>query len=158
MAIRLPLQGVLDYNDSGNVGATSIVSKTFTLPQDTDNVIMYIPTASIVGTAPVVDIFLQTTVNGGTNWQDMACLRLPSTVTSSVLFVNANTPAMAKVNTLGSPSVATNVGASTLGANSMSGLPILGTLGRISIKYSGTIATNDGLRVQVLANHQSAHN
>lgn len=157
MAIRIPQTTVFSYSDSGNVGATSIVSKTFMLPQDTDNVVMLIPVASIVGTAPVVDVFLQTSYNGGTNFQDLACVRLPSTVASSVLFTNANTPAMATAQTIVRPSVATNVGASTLGANSNSGLPIMGQLGRVSIKYSGVLATNDGLTVQVLANQQAAH-
>lgn len=158
MAIRIPQQTVLDYNDSGNVGATSIVSKTFMLPQDTDNIVMLIPTASIVGSAPVVDVFLQTSYNGGTNFQDLASIRLPTLVASSILYTDANTPAMATATTLGHPSVATNVGASTLGANSMSGLPIMGQFGRISIKYtSGTITTNNGVRVQVIANQQAAH-
>ena len=58
--IRFPLQTVLDYTDSGNVGATSIVSKTFTIPQDAGNIIVKIPVASISGTGPAYDIFLQT--------------------------------------------------------------------------------------------------
>lgn len=160
MSIRNPIQTVLDYNDSGNTGATSIVTKTFTLPQDTDNVVVKIPTASVNGTAPVVDVFLQTTDDGGTTWYDVANVRPTSTVISSVISVNSNTASFITAPTAGSglrsnSSVIGSAAASTLGANQTSGLPIMSQLGRVSINYSGTIAANNGLRVQVKATTQS---
>lgn len=161
MGIRLPIQTVLDYNDSGNVGATSIVSKTFVLPQDTDSVIMKVPVTSISGTAPVVDVFLQTSDDGGSTWYDCANIRPTSTVISSVLFVNNATAMFAGVPVIvgggrSNSSVTGNTSASSLGANQYSGLPIMGTVGRVSIKYSGTITTNNGMQVQVKTAQQSA--
>lgn len=155
MSLRKPFQTVLDYNDSGNVGATSIVSKTFFLPQDTDNVVLKIPTASVNGSAPVVDVFLQTSDDGGSTFYDVACVRLPSTVTSSVLFANNTTAPWVSAATVFKSSVAGSAAASSLGANQVSGLPILSEFGRVSIKYSGTITANNGVRVQVSANQQS---
>lgn len=160
MSFRQPIQTVLDYNDSGNVGATSIVSKTFFLPQDTDEVIVKIPVASIVGTAPIVDVFLQTTDDGGTTWYDVANLRPTYTVVSSTIAVNNTLANFMAAGTIGdgqraNSSVVGSTAASTLAANQYSGLPMLSTLGRVSIKYSGTIATNNGFQVQVKTNQQS---
>lgn len=160
MSLRIPISTVLDYNDSGNTGATSIVSKTFTLPQDTDEVILKVPITSIVGTAPVVDVFLQTTDDGGTTWYDVANIRPTQTVVASTInIVNAAALfASAATTTTGirtNNSVTGATQASSLGANQYSGLPLLSQFGRVSIKYSGTIATNDGVRIQVKTNNQS---
>ncbi len=158
MSIRLPLQTVLDYNDSGNVGATSIVSKQFTLPQDTDNVVLKLSVASISGTAGTVQAFLQTTDDGGTTWYDVANIQPPYVVTSSTinivnaaaLFASATTESQGRAG-----SIIGNVNASTLGTNQTSGLPILSTKGQVSLVYTGVIATNNGVRVQVKVNNQA---
>lgn len=160
MSIRKPLTTVLDYNDSGNVGATSIVSKTFNIPQDCDGVVMKVQVASIVGTAGVVDIYLQTTDDGGTTWYDCANIRPTYTVVASTINIVKQTAMFAAVpvDTIGSRangSVITAAAASTIGANQYSGLPLLDTFGRVSIVYTGTIATNNGLQVQVKANSQA---
>lgn len=157
MALRLPLQTVLDYNDSGNVGATSVVSKTFTIPQDSDNIVLKVPLASVNGTAPVVDIYLQTSDDGGTTFYDVAHLGLPSTVTSSVLAVTnakalfvANSSQAVNASVISAPSIR------GLAVNTASGLPMLGTIGQVQIAYSGTITTNNGVQVQVKVNNQSS--
>ena len=172
MAIRLPLTTVLDYNDSGNVGATSVVSQTFTVPQDTDNIILKVQTASINGTNPTADVYLQTSDDGGTTFYDV--LHLP-TITGTAI---ANASALwgsAPVNGVGvrsssSPAASTasgttqvsvltvtgNASVRGLAAGAVSGLPILGTTNRVQISYGGTIAANNGLRVKVLVNSQSA--
>jgi len=160
MSIRLPIQTVLDYNDSGNVGATSIVSKTFTLPQDTDEVVVKVAAASISGTAPLVDVFLQTTDDGGTTFYDVANIRPTYTVVASTIAVNTTTAFFAAAPVVGTgmrfnSSVTGSTQASSLGVNQYSGLPIMSPLGRISIKYGGTIATNNGFQVQVKTASQS---
>lgn len=163
MAIRLPTTTVLDYNDSGNTGATSVVSKVFYLPQDTDNVILKIPVASINGTAPTADVYLQTTDDGGTTFYDVARVTIPATTVASVLSV-ANASAMwANAPVLGSPdnknsgSIVGNASVRGLASNTYSGLPLLSTYGRVQISYGGTITTNNGLQVQVKVNQQSGN-
>lgn len=165
MAIRLPLQTVLDYNDSGNTGATSVVSKTFMLPQDLDNVLVKIPVASINGTNPTADVYLQTSDDGGTTFYDV--LHMP-TVTGTVTNASALWGS-APVNGMGIRSFSASVGGMAsilqitgnasvrgLAAGQVSGLPILGQFGRVQISYGGTIAANNGLQVQVKTNSQSA--
>lgn len=171
MAIRLPLQTVLDYNDSGNVGATSVVSKTFMIPQDTDNVIVKVPVASIAGTNPTADVYLQTSDDGGTTFYDV--LRLP-TITGTIANAGAYWGS-APVSGIGirsssSPTASTasgttqvsvlsvtgNASVRGLGAGQVSGLPILGQFGRVQISYGGTLTANNGMQVQVKVNSQSA--
>lgn len=157
MSIRIPDQTVLDYNDTGNVGATSVVSQTFTLPQDVDGVVLKIPTASVNGTAPTVDVYLQTSDDGGTTFYDMARVGIPATVTSSVLVVTNTKPVFVPISTTGNvSSVIQGPSVRGLAVNQVSGLPILGVVGRVQISYGGTITTNNGVRVQVTAQSQSA--
>lgn len=160
MSIRKPLTTVLDYNDTGNPGNTSIVSKTFNLPQDTDEVVMKVQVASIVSTGGTVDVFLQTTDDGGTTWFDVANIRPTYTVVSSTVNIVNATAMFAAVPVAGSgakanSSVTGTSQASTLAANQYSGLPILDTFGRITIKYTGTVTTNDGLRIKIMTNSQA---
>lgn len=164
MSVRLPLTTVLDYNDSGNTGATSVVSKTFFIPQDTDNITVKVPVASINGTSPTADVYLQTSDDGGTTFYDV--LHLP-TVTGTI----ANAGALwgsAPIAGIGVRSFSASVGGMSsilqvtgnasvrgLGAGQISGLPIMGVLNRVQISYGGTIAANNGLQVQVKVNSQS---
>lgn len=156
MSIRIPLTTVLDYNDSGNVGATSIVNKTFFIPQDTDQVMVKVPVASIVGGDPIVNVFFQTTDDGGTTWYDLANLRLPNTTAGSILGNNNATARWVNIPTTRAANSVVSAQASSLGANQVSGLPVMSQLNRISIQYLGTITTNNGVQVQVKTGQQSA--
>lgn len=171
MGIRLPLTTVLDYNDSGNTGATSVVSQTFLVPQDAENIIVKVPVSSINGTNPLAAIYLQTTDDGGTTWYDVA--RLPDVTQTAItnanaLWMNANVNGLGirttqgpQVSVLGGGagssilSVTGNASMRSLAAQSMSGLPIMGPLNRIQISYAGTVALNAGLQVQVKVNSKS---
>lgn len=162
MSIRLPLTQVLDFNDSGDLGAGSVaggVAKTFTIPQDTDNVVLKF-TASITGGA--ASAVLQTTDDGGTTWYDTAR-------TSIVSLVNDTTAQWLSVPVIGagqrtgviqSASVITagigSAAASTLGSQQVSGLPILSQQARAFLIYTGNLTSNNGARVQVKVNSQSA--
>lgn len=159
MSVRLPYTTVLDFNDSGDVGAGSVagvVARTFTLPQDTDSVVVKL-TASIVGAS--VSATLQTTDDGGTTWYDV--VRTPSvTVANNTIatFATAST-SNPGIRTIPGSVVGGAVGSaasSVLAANSSSGLPILSPTGRIALIYTGNITTNDGARVQVSTGQQSA--
>lgn len=165
MSIRLPLQTVLDYNDSGNVGAGSVaggVAKTFMLPQDTDNVVVKFTASTVAG---AVSATFQTSDDGGSTWYDVAR-------TSVVSNANATTAQWLSIPVTGNgvnPTVIStaNVGsilggtigsaaASTLGSRQISGLPILGPLNRIFLIYTAAVSANTLSRVQVSANSQSA--
>lgn len=162
MSIRLPLQTVLDYNDSGNVGAGSVaggVGKTFNIPQDTDNVVVKL-TASIIGGA--VSATFQTSDDGGTTWYDVA----RSSVVSNA---NDTTAQWLSIPVVGagvrtgvnqaSSIISAGIGSaasSTLGSQQVSGLPILSQTNRVFLRYTAGVSGNDLSRVQVKVNSQSA--
>lgn len=157
LSIRIPLQTVLDYTDTANVGATSVVSKTFTIPQDADNIVLKIPVASVNGTAPTVDVYLQTSDDGGTTYYDVARVGIPATVTSSVLSVtNAKALFYAQAVDAQAASVISSPSIRGTAVNTSTGLPIMGQLGQVQISYGGTITTNNGVQVQVKVNSQSS--
>lgn len=162
MAIRLPLQGVLDYDDVGNVGVGSVaggVAKTFTLPQDTDNVVVKL-TASIVGGG--VSATFQTTDDGGTTWYDVARSSVVSNANNttaqwlSIPVVGAGQRTgvnqASSIITAGIGSAA----ASTLGSQQVSGLPIMSQQNRVFLRYDAAVSANALSRVQVKVNNQSA--
>jgi hypothetical protein len=170
MAIRQPLTGILDYNDAGQTGTTSVaggVAKTFMLPQDTDNVVVKL-TASVI--AGGVSAVFQTTDDGST-WYDVARTSVVSNTATNTLAewlnISTTTPGY-RSTVVGQSSVAgnTNVaiamntigsaGASTLGSAQSSGMPILGQFNRIFLRYSAAVSATDLARVQVLVNNQSA--
>ncbi len=170
MAIRLPLKGVLDET-STSVGAPSIQTYTFMLPQDTDNVVVKVPTASIAGSGGTAQVFFQTTDDGGTTFYDVARLNditQGSTTNAGALWMSIPTMGYGQrsFTTVGSGlgggmaasinGTTGNASAFSTGAGNYTGLPVMGQLNRIAIRYIGTIDTNNGVRVQVKTNQQSA--
>lgn len=180
MAIRTYPVTVIDktFGPSATPGSASVAgieAQTFMLPTDTDNVIMKWVQASISGTG-TVRILFQTTDDGGTTWYDVASTNTQngnsmatSILTGTAHFVSIPVIGVGMRTTIsGSSSTTTGTtpvsvlgvtgqsAASTLGAAQISGLPLLGPLNRIGVIYSGAITTNDGIRVQVKANSQSA--
>lgn len=171
MGIRFPLTTILDYNDSGNTGATSVVSQTFRIPQDADNIVIKVPVTSINGTSPIAAIYVQTTDDGGTTWYDMA--RLPDVTQTAITNANAlwasvpvcgygvRTTQAPTVSVLGGGagasvlSITGNASMRSLAPQTQSGLPVLGPLNRIQISYAGTVALNAGLQVKVMTNSDS---
>lgn len=182
MAIRLPLTTVLDktFGPSATPGSASVAGievATFNLPQDTDNVLMKIQSASVSGTGSITALF-QTSDDGGSTWYDVA--RSPffgtsASQTTSVINANAfwvSVPVVSsgvKSTVIGQATVSASVLAQgsilsvtgqaisqTLGPGQMSGLPILGIANRVVLQYGGVVTTNDGIRIKVLANSQSA--
>lgn len=171
MAIRLPLFGVLDYNDAANVGATSVaggVAKTFMLPQDTDNIVVKL-TSSITGGG--VSALFQTSDDGGTTFYDVARTSIVSNANNTtaewlsipVCGVGVQTTVVggivASVGGQAAASIFSATGAaaaSTLGQLEVSGLPILGQFNRVFLQYTSGVSANALARVQVKANSQSA--
>lgn len=181
MSIRFPTQTVLDktFGPSATPGSGSVAgveTQAFVLPQDLDNVVMKLQQASISGTG-TISLLFQTSDDGGTTWYDVArsqsygsAAGATSVLNGTALWTSIPTISSGVRTTVSgvstqSASVLTqvsvlstigNAASSTLGVNQISGLPILGQVARVALIYSGNITTNDGIRVKVLANSQSA--
>jgi hypothetical protein len=160
MGIRLPLQTVVDYNDVPQTGAGSVaggVAVPFTLPQDTDNVVVKL-TASVIGGG--VSAVFQTTDDGGSTWYDVARTSVVSNANSTTaewlsipvvgMGVTSSRPVTGSVmGTTGSAA------ASTLASGQFSGLPIMSQYNRIFMRYTAAITSTDLARVQVKVNNQN---
>lgn len=168
--IRLPLQTVLDVNNStivatGPASTAGGVANTFNLPQDSDNVVVKL-TASVLGGG--VSATLQTTDDGGTTWYDVARTSIVSNannaVTAEWLSVPVagagfrNTNGVASVGTGTAVSILSTTGtagASTLSQKEFTGLPLLSQQGRIFLRYTAAVTSILNERVRVYANSQS---
>ncbi len=168
MAIRLPLQGQISYQEvNGNTpGASSVAGGTpipFTLPQDTDNVVVKV-VASVSGGG--YSAIFQTTDDGGTTWYDVARSSIVSNTAGtynaewlSVPVISAGiNPNVISTTRSGSVLGGTigTAAASTLSSRQVSGLPILSPLNRIFLVSTGTITATSIIQVQVKVNSQSA--
>jgi|SRR3990167_763826 len=170
MSIRLPLQTVLDQNNSTEVGSgpasvSGGIAYAFTLPQDTDNVVVKLQASILAGG---VSATLQTTDDGGTTWYDVARTSIVSNanattaewISSPVVGVGFRpTQGIASVGTGTAVSVLSgigNAGASTLAQKDFSGLPILSQRGRVFLRYTSAVTSVISERIKVMANSQSA--
>ncbi len=169
MAIRKPLVTILSYDDAGQDGTTS-ADTHISSPErvDADNVIVKLQASVIAG---AVSATLQTTDDGGTTWYDVARTSVVSNTGASILNGGHINAAWLSVPVNGG-GVATNSGlntsaciissgirntaASALGANQVSGLPILGQLGRVFLIYTAAVSSTDMALVKVMVNSQSA--
>jgi hypothetical protein len=162
MAIRLPLTGVLDYDDVGNVGASSVaggVAKPFVIPQDTDNVVVKFTASTVGGGASAT---FQTTDDGGTTWYDVARTSVVSNANGttaqwlSIPVVGAGVrTGVNQANSIISAGIG-SAAASTLGGQQVSGLPLLSQQARVFLRYDAAVSANALTRVQVKVNSQSA--
>ena len=166
MAIRLPLYVVGSFDDSTETGVNSVaggVPHTFTIPQDTDNVVVKL-TASVAGTG--VSATFQTTDDGGTTWYDVARTSIVSNANGTnaewlSIPVNGQGLRSSSVVATGSVVGGGTIGAaaaSTLSSKSSSGLPLLSQQGRVFVILNGnvTVATANSIVTQVKVNSQSA--
>lgn len=160
MGVRLPLQTVLDYTATNDLGAGSVaggVPLTFTMPQDADALVVKLIPSTVGGG---VSALLQTSDDGGTTWYDVSRTSIASNSALPVFssgFVNAGGMATA-INATPANSILTvgisNTNASTLSAQQISGLPLLSPLNRVFLIYTGNLTGNSS-RVQVKVNSQS---
>lgn len=168
MAIRLPLQTVLDVTNT-DLGASSVAggyAYPFKIPQDADNVVVKFSASVTSGGMSAV---FQTSDDGGSTYYDVA---RTSVVSNSGAFNAVGTLAqwlsIPVISSGINPIVISNAqagsilggtigtaGASVLGSRQVSGLPILGVQNRVFMIYAGT-ATANSSRVQVMVNSQSA--
>ena len=171
MSIRLPLQTVLDVNNStvnatGPASVAGGVANEFTLPQDCDNVVVKYTASILAGGASAI---LQTTDDGGTTWYDVARTSIVSNANNAVTAEWLSVPVSGTGvrTTVGVASVGTGTvvsvmattgqaGASTLANRESSGLPILSQRGRIFWVYTNAVTSILNERVRVYTNSQSA--
>jgi hypothetical protein len=148
MSIRFPLQVVKSITDTA---VTGTVNYPFLVPQDIDSLIVKLYTgATFTGTNPTLDVYFQTTDDGGTTWYDVAHF---AQFTAAISKQQANWITIpVNMNTKTVPSTA---GSSTLAVGLVSPIPLLSRECNIIIKYGGTQVANTGVEVRVLANSQS---
>lgn len=168
MSIRKPIK-VFTFTDTGDVGAGSVsgmTTKTFNLPQDTDNVIVKVR-ASLVGTS--ASFTLQTTDDGGTTWYDVARSKAVTLANNTVAdwfsvpvigfgqrsFVNGASSTTSGQTAASIGGTIGSAAASSLGVGQYSGLPIMDTFARLGVIFSGNVTTNDLLVADVYVNNQS---
>lgn len=171
MAIRLPLKTVLASDNSTEVGAGSLlggVPVLFTIPQDTDNIVVKFQAQTAGGG---VSATLQTTDDGGTTWWDVARTSIVSSATGvlaewlsvPVIGFGLRSQSLASVVATGSTitsgldnTVIGRAAPSTLGSNSQTGLPILSQQGRILLILQAGVSASTTFLTEVKVNSQSA--
>ncbi len=171
MSIRFPLQTILDVQDNGAIGAASTaaggIPHVFNIPQDTDNILVKFQ-ASVGGAG--VSTVLQTTDDGGVTWYDVARTSVVSNTGGSIFGggqtlaewisvpVNGFGVSAGAVLSGGTSVVSQGIGsagASTLGSRTVSGLPIMGTLGRVFTIVAAAATGVASVRTQVKVNSQA---
>ncbi len=161
MSVRLPLTTVLDVTNT-DLGAQSVLggyAYPFKIPQDTDNIIVKFTPSVVTGG---MSVYLQTSDDGGTTYYDVARTSIISAANNqNAVWMSATTFGQGqKTAVTQSASILTAgmgaAAASTLGSQQVSGLPILGLQNRVFLVSSGGNTVNDGTRIQVKVNNQSA--
>lgn len=163
MSVRLPLTTVLDVSNT-DLGAASVsggYAYPFKIPQDTDNIVVKFRPSVVTGGMSVI---LQTSDDGGTTYYDVARTSIisntagqtPHWISAPVISAGVNpiTVSIKVGSVLGGTIGGAN--ASTLGSGQVSGLPILGLQNRVFLISSGGNTVNDGTRIEVKVNSQSA--
>lgn len=154
MAIRLPLTNVLSVVDSGTSSVATGTLTTFTIPQDTDNIVLKLQASTIGGG---VSAYLQTT-DDGTTYYDLGRTSVISAGTQwlSVPVVGAGiATGVNKANSIISAAIG-SANASTVGIQQMTGLPVLSQQGRVVLSYSAAGTSNTTVVAEVKVNSQSA--
>lgn len=142
-------------NTATSAGSTTYL---FNIPQDADAIVAKFWTGTLTPTGTNgAQVTIQTSEDGGTTWRDVAAWTTQATVVND----NAHFASIPCIS-LGGRGVANWVGsvqASTLAAATTasiatgiaSGLPMLGTLGRIQVTITGTLTANGGVNCDIFA-------
>lgn len=162
MAYKNPSAGSSSIIAVHELNTSGTNNYLFTIPQDTDSIMAKIWLDSTWSASGSATVTIQTTEDGGTTWRDVSVTSIgTSTVGSTFGNLNAHFISIAcvaggqgrgVVNYIGSVAASSLVlAAPASSANGIaSGMPMLGTLGRISVVYTSTITTS-GINVQVFA-------
>ena len=128
MAIRYPLQ---QYAALASTALTATAAgAAFTLPYtDFDSLVLSLNVTAASGTTPTMDMYLQTTTDGGTTWFDVVHFAQVTAALTNPSF--AVVPAGDAARYVGA------VGSKTIAASTM-GLPLLSNTMRIAYTIAGT--------------------
>lgn len=163
MALNNPTRTILDQTNT-SLGAGSVAGQftyDFDVPTDVTTIAVRWRPSVITGHMSAT---LQTSPDGGNTYYDVA--------RTSVMSVAYDYNAQWLVGSSIAPGVRTAViqsasvvsagigqaGASTLGSQQVSGLPLLGQANRIALIMGGGVTVNDGSRVEVFATGQQSNN
>lgn len=161
MSIRIPTQAIVDVTNT-SVGAGSVAGGfaiPFNVPQDTDSIVVRFRPSVITGNMSAT---LQTSPDGGSTWYDVARTSILSNANATTAQWLVGTTVGVGTRTAvtqGASVISAGIGsaaASTLGSQQVSGLPILGVANRVFLIMGGGVTVNDGSRVEVFVNNQSA--
>ena len=166
MAIRLPLAKIAVFtataNETGGSSVSGGIPYTFTLPQDTDNIVVKFTTSVVSGGYSAT---FQTTDDGGSTWYDVqrtSVVTNANGTTAQWLSIPVISPGVgtAAVQTTASVFTATvgSSAASALSSGRNSGLPVLSQQARLFIRITGDItdAAANTYVATVMVNSQSA--
>lgn len=163
MAIRLPLYTILSSTNNDEVGAGSVngtVNIPFTIPQDTDNIVLKL-TATTAGGG--ISAQLQTTDDGGNTWFSLGRTSIVSAATGdnvqwlSIPVISSGVQSSSVV-AVGSVIAGTGIGSavpSAVGSGEITGMPILSQTARVTLQLQAGI-TSSSILTQVKVNSQSA--
>jgi hypothetical protein len=152
MAIRIPVR-IASYTETG----VADVRRTFTCPMDVEHLTFKLWTESTVLNAGSVDVYVQTSDDGGTTWYD--CGHFAQITTAEVTKANALWMSIPISGTSVCHASYGYTGAATALATTASrttGLPVLGQLVGIYLDYA-TAATNGGVHIDVFASQSGRH-
>lgn len=163
MALNQPTKAILDYTES-RLGAGSTAggyATTFNLPSDVTTIAVRFRPSVTTGHMSAT---LQTSPDGGTTYYDVArtsVMSAANAVTAQWLVGSSIAPGVRTAVIQSSSMISAGIGAagaSTLGSQQVSGLPLLGTANRIFLILGGAADVNDGCRVEVFATGQQSNN
>ena|SRR3990167_11234211 len=172
MGIRFPLKSIRVVNngliETGPASTVGGVANTFTIPQDSDNIVVKF-TASVMDGG--VSATFQTTDDGGTTWYDVQRTSIVSNANATtaewlnipVISPGARTgvvvtSVVAAGSVVSFGSIAGTIGragASTLGQREVSGMPVLSSQGRIFLRYTAAVTSIISEVVDVYVNSES---
>lgn len=126
MAIRFPLQNYTLWSDT--VTATGNGTAVVLPYHDFDSAVLELGVSAASGTTPTLDVYVQTSLDGGTNWLDMVHFTQLTTTTTDSLFAVLSLDSARHVGVVGSK---------TITAGNM-GVPMLAPIMRVAYTVGGT--------------------
>ena len=138
--------------------AAGTTNYTFTIPQDAQSIVgkIWTTTGFLPITTQSAQVVIQTTEDGGTTWRDAAAATIQRAITSDqahfVTIPVAGAAGRGIANWVGSVGSTSLIQAATASVVTgiASGLPMLGSFGRVSVIVTGTLDTG-GVNVDIFA-------
>ena len=131
MGIRLPLQRVELVSTGTAITATGNSTPTLPFFADIRGGLVELNVTAASGTTPTLDVYLQTSLDGGNTWYD--AVHFPQQTTTTA----ANTSNFMTVSLDDAGRAIGNIGNKTIAANTI-GVPLMGGIMRVAYTVGGT--------------------